>query len=89
MQDLQGAYSAYTRCIEIKPDFLDAYVGRGDTYADAGKFDDAKREYERALKLDPNHVPARVHLGYNLHVSDLFHGSCRGCGHNHGRDVMR
>lgn len=71
MQDLQGAYSAYTRCLNVKSNFLDAYVGRGDAYADAGQFEKSKSEYERALRHDPSHIPARVHLGYNLHVSWL------------------
>ena len=68
MQDLSAAYAAYTRCLEVKPDYLAAFLGRGDTLADAGNFTEAKVEYERALKLDPSYIDARVHLGYNLQV---------------------
>ena len=69
MQDLHEAYLAYTRCLQVNPAFLAAYVGRGDVYGDAGEFEKAKLEYEKALRLDPTYVDAHVHLGYNLHVS--------------------
>ncbi|CAK8677862.1 unnamed protein product [Clavelina lepadiformis] len=68
LNDLQSASSAYTRCLEVDPYFLAAYVGRGDAFEDAGNFADAKAEYQRALKLDPSYVVARVHLGYNLQL---------------------
>ena len=71
MQDLAGAHSAYSRCLRINPSLVAAYVGRGDVYGDAGDFDKAKIEYERALRLDPTSLDAHVHLGYNLHVRFL------------------
>nr|XP_009860033.2 uncharacterized protein LOC100175887 [Ciona intestinalis] len=65
---LTEAYNSYTRCLDVDPYFLTAYVGRGDVFADAGQHDNAQGEYQRVLKLDPSNVDARVHLGYSLQV---------------------
>lgn len=40
----------------------DALVGLGDLYAAAGKFDQARPYYQRALKVDPGYAPARAGL---------------------------
>ena len=40
----------------------DALVGLGDLYAAAGKFDQARPYYQRALKVDPGYEPARAGL---------------------------
>lgn len=42
------------------------YSYLGDAYRARGKFDDARRAYQKALKLDPNLVPALGNFGLTL-----------------------
>jgi len=42
----------------------------GDAYAEIGRFDDAVREYERALDLSPTFVDIRTKLGHVLREMD-------------------
>ena len=42
------------------------YSYLGDAYRALGKFDDARHAYQKALKLDPNLVPALGNLGLTL-----------------------
>ncbi|KAK6173455.1 hypothetical protein SNE40_016901 [Patella caerulea] len=68
---LQEAVKTFTQCLEIKPFFLDGLISRGNVYMDYGNKDGlifARRDYQRALKLNPMCLPARVNLAYTLQV---------------------
>jgi tetratricopeptide (TPR) repeat protein len=39
------------------------HVNNGNQFMDSGKFDAAREEFNRAIELDPNYVPAYVGLG--------------------------
>lgn len=69
---LQEAVSTYTKCLSFRPFFLDGLIARGNVYMDyghkAGKRE-ARRDYERALRLDPMCMAARVNLAYSLQVT--------------------
>lgn len=65
---LNAAVKSYTLSIQVDPFFLAGYIGRGDAHADSGDVVASRRDYQRALKLDPTCVSARVNLGYSLQV---------------------
>jgi Tfp pilus assembly protein PilF len=61
----------FTQCLKLKPFFLDGLIARGNVYMDYGHAEgtlQARRDYERALVLDPLCVSARVNLAYTLQV---------------------
>ncbi len=54
------AIEAYTKAIELRPFYADAYVGLGDAKAAKGDVDGAVGAYQKALGYNP--VNARVHV---------------------------
>jgi tetratricopeptide (TPR) repeat protein len=56
------AIEDYNKIIELKPDFADAYVSRGNTYYNKSKYDLAIADYQKAVKIDPNHRIAKDNL---------------------------
>jgi tetratricopeptide (TPR) repeat protein len=52
---------AYLKTLELSPDWAEAWVGLADARQGKGQFDDAVRDYQKALQLEPNN--ARVHYG--------------------------
>src|SRR3954449_9411032 len=51
--DLFGAIDSYKAALAIAPDRADALSNLGAAYAKLGQFDDAVKQYEAALKSDP------------------------------------
>lgn len=53
------AIADLTKAIQLKPDFVIAYIERGDTFFELGNYDAAISDYDAALRLDPNSDRAR------------------------------
>ncbi|XP_077968120.1 uncharacterized protein LOC120326538 [Styela clava] len=70
---LDKAIESYTRCLSVDPYFLAGYIGRGDAYADAKDVVSSRYDYQRALKLNPTCVSARINLGYSLQSIGKLH----------------
>ncbi|XP_072039506.1 uncharacterized protein [Amphiura filiformis] len=71
LNQLEDSVLVFTRALENNPFFLDAYISRGNAFMDYGHQLTnllARRDYERALHLDPMCLPARVNLAYNMQV---------------------
>jgi len=50
------------RALELDPLSLDATVGFGTIYLDAGQYEQGTKEYRKALEMDPNYPLARFYL---------------------------
>jgi len=50
----QRSVHAYTRAIELKPNFARAYAGRGWAYVEMGDEQHANADFQKALQLDPS-----------------------------------
>jgi tetratricopeptide (TPR) repeat protein len=57
------AAALFTAAITQKPEFTDAYYGRGFCYEQMGKYADAMNDYKKTIELDPNHSKAYNNLG--------------------------
>jgi tetratricopeptide (TPR) repeat protein len=65
------AIEAHTLAIELQPDDIYAdYVGRANSYDEAGDIDRALADYERALELNPNFGETY----YNRGIARQHHG---------------
>src|SRR3989338_3734325 len=58
-----SAIEAYTKAIQLDPNYADAYINRGNAYADKGQYDRAIEDYNRAIALDPNLAQAYNNRG--------------------------
>ena len=56
-------------CLEIEPDYAEAYLGRGNAYVKLENYTAAIADYSSALKIEPDHALANINRGdlyYNL-----------------------
>jgi len=49
-------------CLTLYPESANAYVGLGEAYEWKGNVEEAKKNYEKALEIDPNHSLAKEKL---------------------------
>ena len=49
--------------IELNPTLAQAYNNRGITYAETGDYDDAIRDFTKAIEIDPNFAMAMANMG--------------------------
>ena len=55
---LNAALDDLNKAIELKPDFVDAYVERGSVFTQVRRFDDSIGDLTRAIELDPQNAKA-------------------------------
>ena len=60
--DFDTAVTEFTEVIRLDPNNADAYVASGDVYKKLGRSDEAVRDYETALSLDPKNKGAKKAL---------------------------
>lgn len=58
-RDLPAAVGFYKKALEVDPNFKEAMLNLGATYANLGKFKVAKEILERLIRLNPQSVDAR------------------------------
>ena len=46
----------YNKAIQLNPDYVYAYNGRGNVLDDMGRYDEAIASYNKAIQLDPNYT---------------------------------
>jgi len=59
--DLKEAIDEYTKCINSNPFeklLKNAYYNRAIVFSEIGKIEEAKKDYQAALKIDPSYRPA-------------------------------
>lgn len=70
--DYAGAVDEFTALIEANPSTTEWYIGRGVAYVALENYDEAQRDFETVLELDPDTDDARVlrQLGYIYALDD-------------------
>ncbi len=56
------AVAEYTEALHLRPDYVDAYNGLAITYVRLGRPDQARAQWEAALKIDPRNETVRNNL---------------------------
>jgi lipoprotein NlpI len=70
--DFRAALDAFTRAIDVRPGFGDAYFGRAWVNDRLDRLDAAVSDYGLTLQLDPNFAPAHANRGVaRLYQDDL------------------
>lgn len=69
--DLDDAIKDFTKAIQLKPKYSDAYWGRGMARKMKHEYKEASEDLEKAIKLDPNNDEAYISLAeVKYHLSD-------------------
>lgn len=70
--DIQKAEAAYSRAVELRPDYLEAHYQLGRLHFINGRFGSALAETDTALRLDPDFKKAYYMYGLiNGYISDF------------------
>lgn len=59
----QSVLQSYKNCVDMFPDYGDARALYAQALGDAGKFEEADREFCKAIELEPDNATALVHRG--------------------------
>ncbi|XP_057344474.1 tetratricopeptide repeat protein 6 [Manis pentadactyla] len=74
-KEFEQAVDFFTWALKINPSFLDAYIGRGNSYMEYGHEEamkQAQKDFVKALHFNPTYNKARISLGYNLQAQGKF-----------------
>ncbi|XP_048217938.1 tetratricopeptide repeat protein 6 [Perognathus longimembris pacificus] len=75
IKEFEQAVYFFSWALKINSRFLDAYIGRGNSYMEYG-FEEAtkqaQKDFTTALHLNPAYTKARISLGYNLQAQGKF-----------------
>ena len=70
--DFDAAAATYTRIIQRRPKYADAYFNRGLAYKNIGRIDQALSDYEAAIAIDPAHRKAYFDRANILYERGLY-----------------
>ena len=63
MKESEKSIKHYTKAIELKPDFPEAYTNRGNAYIIRDDYDNAIKDYNRAIQLKSDYANAYYNRG--------------------------
>lgn len=69
---LREAVTAFDKAIRLKPDFAEAYGGRGNVHGALAQYEKALKDYDEAVRLDPDYVEVYFNRG-NIYSSLVQH----------------
>uniref|UniRef100_A0A8C9UW70 Tetratricopeptide repeat domain 6 n=1 Tax=Spermophilus dauricus TaxID=99837 RepID=A0A8C9UW70_SPEDA len=75
IKEYEDAVSFFTWALKLNPHFLDALVGRGNSYMEYGHDEatkQAQKDFLKALHFNPSCIKARISLCYNLQAQGKF-----------------
>ncbi len=78
-KEYQKAINAYTEYLVLKPDNIKSIYNRGRAFEELGQFTEAVNDFNKVLKLDPNHVQSRLSLATDLYRNKLYKDAIYQC----------
>ena len=76
-ENLETKRALYTKAIEAKPDFLDAYINRGLVNNELQDYEKSVKDYDKAIELDSKCALAYNNRGYTKYKQKDFEGALR------------
>lgn len=62
-KDYDQAINSFTTALQLKPDWVEAYLNRGQAYAQKDDYDQALSDFNAVLRINPEDVRALLHRG--------------------------
>jgi len=76
-QDYQTAITAYTEAIRLKPDYAEAFDGRGDVYDAQNESEKAISDYTEAIRVRPDYEVAYINRGNIYYAQKAYDNALR------------
>ncbi len=73
----QEALNLYTKAIELKPNYKDAYNNRGSAKDSLGEYEQAIKDYTKAIELDPSYAFVYNNRGFARIYLEDYAGALR------------
>ncbi len=54
----KDALNVYSRAVELKPQYAEAYKGQGNAFLELKRYEDALEAYDKAIQIQPNYLEA-------------------------------
>jgi len=70
--NLKEATNAYSKAIQLNPQYAEAYIGRGAAYDDLGNFQQAINDFGKAIELKPRSAEAYYNRGATYYRLVVF-----------------
>lgn len=64
--NLHASINSFTKCIELSPDYAEAYFARGTARLNNLEFDEAKGDFDKAIELEPYYIEAYANRAFCL-----------------------
>ena len=74
-QHLDKAFEYFTETIKLNPSFLEAYCNRGIIYSDRKEYDNAIRDFKKAIKIDHAYISGY----FNIAEFNILKGDYTSC----------
>ena len=71
----KDAIAEYQKAVELKPNYLEAWIGLADAYYELNNYVEAVKAYTQARKLKNDNVDVLVGLGDSQRMSSDFNGA--------------
>ncbi len=72
MKQYDKALAEYDTVIRETPNFVSAYIAKGEIYGDKNMMDESTKMFEKAVEVNPNYITAIIDLGVNYGSSGRF-----------------
>ena len=72
LEMIEEALVDYCECLELKPNYVDAYVARGLTFHEQARYEEALIDFKKAAELKPDFTRAYVYAGLTHRVTGHF-----------------
>ena len=76
-ENLEKKRDLYSKAIEIKPDFMDAYINRGLVNNELQDYENSIKDYNRAIELDSKCALAYNNRGYTKFKQKDYEGALK------------
>ena len=76
--NLNAAINSFSKCIDLDPDYADAYFARGTAKLNNLEFDEAKKDFDKAIELEPYYLEAYANRAFCLIRKHQYEDSKKG-----------